>query len=374
MVNCDVLIVGGGPSGSSLAWALRNSGLKVIIIDKHDFPRDKVCAGWITPSIATELKLDLLDYARGRVLQPISGFKVRRIGGPETVVHYEGEPISYGIRRCEFDQYLLERCGADIVLGKAFEGMRRTGDGWIVNKSISARLVVGAGGHFCPVARYLGARPGLGEVTVAAQEIEFHMSPDQLQSCKISGALPELYFSDDLKGYGWIFRKGDYLNIGLGREDQHHLSQYVRDFCHYLETLGRLPPGIPEKFKGHAYLLYGHAERRVLDDGVMLAGDAAGLAYTRSGEGIRPAIESGLLAAGVIQQAGGNYHVANLGRYLDQLNRRFGKRTAPVSAGFLPAGLKRVLARKVLSTGFLIRSLVIDRWFLHRHQQPLITN
>ena len=368
---CDVLIVGGGPAGSSLAWALRESGLKVILVDKSVFPRDKVCAGWITPSIVAELKLDLADYGRGRVLQPISGFNVRRVGGPEKQVRYDNGPVSYGIRRCEFDHYLLERCGADIRTDHSFQAMERVGDHWIVDGSIKTPLVVGAGGHFCPVARHLGARPGLNEVTVAAQETEFRMSPEQVQACKVRGDVPELYFCDDLKGYGWIFRKGDYLNIGIGREDQHHLSRHVREFCLYLDSLGRLPPGALEKFKGHAYLLYGHANRKVVDDGVLLIGDAAGLAFTRSGEGIRPAIESGLLAAQVIKMANGVYSPANLEHYVERIFQRFGRRPTRSIIDHLPVWLSLTLAGKLLSTRFFVRNLVIDRWFLHRHQLPL---
>ena len=47
----DVLIAGGGPAGSSCAWRLRDSGLKIAILDKQTFPRNKVCGGWITPEV-----------------------------------------------------------------------------------------------------------------------------------------------------------------------------------------------------------------------------------------------------------------------------------------------------------------------------------
>jgi flavin-dependent dehydrogenase len=62
-----VLIVGGGPAGSSLAWGLRDSGLNVIVMDKSTFPRAKVCAGWITPAVITTLCIDTAEYAQGRV-------------------------------------------------------------------------------------------------------------------------------------------------------------------------------------------------------------------------------------------------------------------------------------------------------------------
>ena len=54
MDACEVLIVGGGPAGSACAWALRNRGCDVVVMDKATFPRDKVCAGWITPAVLDE--------------------------------------------------------------------------------------------------------------------------------------------------------------------------------------------------------------------------------------------------------------------------------------------------------------------------------
>ena len=55
MHSCDVLIVGGGPAGSTCAWQLVRAGLDVLVMDKHIFPRDKVCAGWITPAVIESL-------------------------------------------------------------------------------------------------------------------------------------------------------------------------------------------------------------------------------------------------------------------------------------------------------------------------------
>jgi flavin-dependent dehydrogenase len=68
MDTCDVLIVGGGPAGAACAWRLRDSGLRVTILDKATFPRDKVCGGWITPAVLEELKIQPDEYVRGRVL------------------------------------------------------------------------------------------------------------------------------------------------------------------------------------------------------------------------------------------------------------------------------------------------------------------
>ena len=55
MLTCDVLVAGGGPAGSACAWKLRRAGLDVIVMDRALFPRDKVCAGWITPGVVEAL-------------------------------------------------------------------------------------------------------------------------------------------------------------------------------------------------------------------------------------------------------------------------------------------------------------------------------
>jgi len=304
--SCDVLIVGGGPAGSACARQLGRAGFDVLILDKSQFPRDKVCAGWITPQVVAELEIDTRDYQQGRVLQPITSFITGMGERTARPVHFE-KIVSYGIRRCEFDNYLLQRSGARLRLGEAWESMERVDGRWLVNGTISAALVIGAGGHFCPVVRFLGANLGKDERAICAQEIEFEMSDEQALRCGVEHDRPELYFCDDLKGYGWCFRKGNFLNVGLGREGNKGLVEHVHAFSQWLQSQGKVPADAPARFKGHAYLLYSHAKRPVIGDGVLIIGDAAGLAYAESGEGIRPAIESGLMAARIIANARGDY-------------------------------------------------------------------
>ncbi len=305
MDACDVLIVGGGPAGSSCAWGLRGSGLDVAIVDRQTFPRDKICGGWITPPVLSELGIDPAEYGRDRVLQPITAFRTGWIGGPALDTRYNAT-VSYGIRRREFDDYLLRRSGARLIEGTALTSLQRENGGWVANGNIQARMVVGAGGHFCPVAKLTGAKPAR-ENAVVAQEAEFEMDPRQQAACRVRPDMPELYFCADIKGYGWCFRKNNYLNIGLGRMDRHRLSEHVAAFVRFLKSAGRISFDVPSALLGHAYLLYGVSARTVADDGVLLIGDAAGLAYKQSGEGIRPAIEAGLLAAQAISEAHGNY-------------------------------------------------------------------
>ncbi|MGA7800504.1 MAG: NAD(P)/FAD-dependent oxidoreductase [Gammaproteobacteria bacterium] len=369
MDRCDVLIVGGGPAGSSCARRLVRHGLRVVVLDKARFPRDKVCAGWVTPAVMEALEVDPGDYGRTRILQPITGFRSGVIGGASLRTDY-GRTVSYGIRRCEFDQYLLERSGAELRLGEPFESMERGAGGWIVNDRIHVPLVVGAGGHFCPVARVLGAKLGGSESVVAAKEIEFPMDDAQRRACRVEPEVPELYFCDDLMGYGWCFHKGEYLNIGLGREDNHKLTEHLQAFCGYLAGRGRIPADIPGRFHGHAYLLYGHAPRQVTGDGVILVGDAAGLAYPQSGEGIRPAVESGLMAADTIIEADGDFRSERLASYRERLVGRFGQDGGGAAAR-LPAGLRTFLAGRLLSNRWFTRHVVLDRWFLRRGQPAL---
>lgn len=370
MVCCDVLIVGGGPAGSSCAWKLRNSGLTTVILDKQIFPRDKVCGGWITLPVLQELEIDAGEYRRGRVFQAIHGFRVSRLGGREVETDY-GKPISYGIRRCEFDEFLLQRCGAQIHQGVPLASLERSDDQWVVNGKLKARLVVGAGGHFCPVARWRGVN-ARQETPIAAQEVEFEMTAHQLARCSIRAEIPELYFCPDMKGYGWCFRKSDYLNVGLGRLDPHEFPKQVAGFREFLKSTGKIAFDLPASFPGHSYLLRSCSRRDAGGEGILLIGDAAGLAYPQSGEGIRPAIESGLLAARAILSADGldspklaeNYRRLLSQRFessADELTYRLGRR--------LPGWLLSSLARFLFASRWFSRRVILDGWFL-RCQEP----
>jgi geranylgeranyl reductase family protein len=371
MDSFDVLVVGGGPAGSSCARALVRSGLDVVVLDKAEFPRDKVCAGWITPAVVQELDMDLADFATGRTLQPITGFRTGVMGGPQVSTQY-GRVVSYGIRRCEFDHYLLARCGARLRLREPFAAMRKEQADWIVNDSIRARLVVGAGGHFCPVARLMAGDTRDESSVVLAQEVEFEMSADEATACRVEPTVPELFFCEDLRGYAWCFRKEKFLNIGIGREGESRLATLMAAFCDWLYRSGRVPMPIADRAHGHAYRLYRGRPRQTTADGVLLIGDAAGLAYPQSGEGIRPAIESGLLAAATIVAARGDFHLAALSEYTRRLADRFGRlQTQSAQRQIFPNAWRQALARRLLATRWFTRHVVIDRWFLHANQPAL---
>ena len=372
MLETEILVIGGGPAGSTLARALTQAGKHVVIMDKALFPRDKICAGWVTPAVMLELEINPDDYARDHVLQPIHGFRTGQTGQNQLQSDFTGEPVSYGIRRIEFDNYLLKRSGAELLQGQALKSMHLRDNSWLVNNAIRAELVIGAGGHFCPVARLIGSKKPL-ETTVVAQEIEFKMTPQQQANCQVDGERPELFFTADLKGYGWVFRKGEHLNIGLGREDKHQLSGHVDAFCEHLKQIGRIPNELPGKLMGHAYLLYHHAQRTMVKDRVMLIGDAAGLAYPQSGEGIRPAVESALLAAQTILECRGNYSASQLRAYVDKVERQFGRRKPleEKSASSSPR-FRQALARLLMRSPWFSKNFLIKRWFLRTQSKPVL--
>ena len=233
-----------------------------------------------------------------------------------------------------------------------------------MNGALEARALVGAGGHFCPVARRLASPAAAPEPIVAAQELEFELTDAQAARCPVDPELAELFFTDDLRGYGWVFRKGRWLNVGLGRQDRHRLGEHVAAFLRFLRDEGRLPFELPEGLHGHAYLLHGQAPRPLAPaPGALLLGDAAGLAYPRSGEGIRPAVESGQVAADVLIEALRGSGARALESYPERLARAVGPWSTVAPR---PGPLRALAGRAVLGSPWLARHVVLDRLFLHR--------
>jgi menaquinone-9 beta-reductase len=356
VIRCDALIVGGGPAGSTCARVLLNAGWDVVVADRARFPRDKVCAGWLTPEVFPLLELDPAEYkATGLTLQEITAFRTGVLGGRTVETRYPGV-VSYAIRRCEFDHFLLCRSRAR-VLEKPIETLRRRENTWIANEEIQARVVVGAGGHFCPVARHMQAGANRSR-PVVAKEAEFRLNPD---GASIAPDTPELFFCRDMEGYGWCVRKGDYLNVGIGRRQSRDFASHVRNFLAFLENRRTLSGSADVRWRGHAYLASGAGERPLAGSGMLLIGDAAGIAYPESGEGIRPAIESGRLAGAVLIAAEGRCEAEDLQPYSERMQRMYPRaRVNPAPVRNALAALGRIL----LGSPSFTRHVVLDRWFL----------
>jgi geranylgeranyl reductase family protein len=355
--RCDALVVGGGPAGSTCARVLHHAGWNVLVIDRARFPRDKVCAGWVTPGVFRLLELDSDEYrATGLTIQSITGFRTSILGAPSLETRYP-RAVSYAIRRCEFDNFLLRRSKARVLEQTPLASLERRGDAWIANNNIEARVVIGAGGHFCPVARHMRGEHDLVQAVVA-KEAEFKIEDDESE---VDGEMPELFFCRDLEGYAWCVRKGGYLNIGIGRRDKGDFNEHVDGFIGFLERTRRATRASAVRWHGHAYLASGTGPRPLTGDGMMVVGDAAGLAYPESGEGIRPAVESGRLAAETLVAGGGRIGRDDLQPYEAELRTRYPP-ARPYPDAF--SGVVKALGRGLMRSPAFTRHVLIDRWFL----------
>jgi flavin-dependent dehydrogenase len=232
--------------------------------------------------------------------------------------------------------------------------------------AFAAPVVIGAGGHRCPVARALGEVSEREEVVVA-QESETRLDPGQVAA--LGGFLdaPELYVEPDLRGYGWYFPKQDFLNVGIGvagRADA-DLPRRRDALVAMLRATGRLPDGLPiEPFRGHAYVVRRQAPRRLAGPRFCLVGDAAGLARDLSGEGIGPAIRSGQLAAEAVTAF--LRHGTPLDGYAERIVRLYGPGNPgwlSRQVGRLPRAWARRVVRLVLGWGPTRRRVVFGSIF-----------
>jgi geranylgeranyl reductase family protein len=362
MEHRDVVIVGAGPAGSSCAWALRHAGLDVLIVDRQKFPRNKTCAGWITPEVLEALEISPREYGVIRLIQPVSAFRLGVIGGRAVDVAYD-RPISYGIRRVEFDYYLVKRSGATFRPETQVASLLRENKLWVIDGWLTTPVIVGAGGTSCPVARLLNAHPQPGSL-VLTQETEVEIDP--AADSRIRPGIPEFHFAPDFTGYGWVFRKGQYVTVGYGGRDSCGIHDRLSGFLEFLQQQGRSPDLRSAAWHGHSYLLHGQGARRTVVEGALLVGDAAGLACPTSGEGIRSAVESGIMAAETILQAAGEYRLERLEPYRHRIEEQivWAKHGRGLRA-LLPQPVEHSLGRRLVSVPWFARHVVLEKWFLH---------
>ncbi len=292
MVHSNVIIVGGGPAGSTCAWKLRQQSVECIILDKQVFPRPKLCAGWITPDVLDDLQINVETYphalTRFRQLQVYLGDQKFAVNAQQ-----------YAIRRVEFDDWLLRRSGVDVHT-HAVKQICRDGMRYVLDDQYSCDYLVGAGGTYCPVYRELFKpfHPRAKKRQVITLEQEF---PYAVQD----GDCHLWFFQNRLPGYAWYVPKiNNYVNVGIGgfvdilKGRQATITQHWQWFVQELEERSlvknyALNPG------GYTYYARGRRDR-VQQERALLIGDAAGLATRELGEGIGPAVKSGILAAEAI--------------------------------------------------------------------------
>jgi geranylgeranyl reductase family protein len=327
--EADVIVVGAGPGGSACAFHLARHGVKVLLLEKSEFPREKVCGDGLTPRAVKQIIAMGIDpgapgWTRNRGLRVIGGGVRLELDWPDLAAF-----PNYGLTRTrmDFDQLLAgaaRDAGADLRTGVNVSGPvldERTGRVVGVQAAVGpdkephtfrAPVVVaadGVSGRF-PLALGLNKRTDR-PIGVAVRR--YYRSPrhtdDYLESWL------ELRGRDEtdklLPGYGWIFGMGDgRVNVGLGvlnSSVEFGKSNY-RDML--LEWMGGTPDdwGMNDEANADGPILgaalpMGFNRVPHYTRGVMLVGDSGGMVNPFNGEGIAYAMESGALAAEVAVQA-----------------------------------------------------------------------
>jgi flavin-dependent dehydrogenase len=363
----DALIIGAGPAGSTCARFLAQGGARVALVDRAQFPRVKLCGGWISAPIWDALALTPREYSGGLWEWRTCHVSYR---GEERAIPCRG----WFIRRFELDDFLLRRSGAELHLGVAVQEIARDADGlWSVG-DLRARVLVGAGGTHCPVARLLA--PPRPQGPVGVQEHEFRADPTAIARTRAGrDGEPELLLHDDLRGYSWNVPKTDWLNVGSGTVEPHEVRAAWRNARAHFSAAGHLPVEVAAELdavKGHTYYLFDPAHldgavggpngqsRQSGKGDVLLCGDSLGLAQPLTAEGILPAVVSGRLAAEAILAGDPRSYAARLAAHpvLADYRRVFRLREAAGTLGGRRspgAGAARPgsrLARRAVARGF----------------------
>jgi len=292
----DAIVVGGGPAGSTCARALVAGGARVAVIDRARFPRVKLCGGWLSPAIWDVLELAPSDYPGGLWEWHTCHVHFR---GTDHAVPCHG----WFIRRFELDDFLLRRSGAELHLGVSVKQIERGDDGLWSVAGLRAPVLIGAGGTHCPVARRIA--PTRPRRAVGAQELELQLDAATVARSRLGNdGEPELLLLADASGYGWNVPKSDWINLGVGTLDATETRGAWRTTHDHLRRAGHVPAEAEaqlEHLKGHSYFLFDPVHlAAAYRDGILLVGDALGLAHPITAEGILPSAVSGRRAAEAI--------------------------------------------------------------------------
>lgn len=296
VVMYQVVVVGAGPAGAYLAYLLANQGISVLVLEKEHLPRYKTCGGGVTPKVIRLLEFDVDPVIEDTVHRIVFTYRLER-----PVIVCAPSPIIYTVSRERFDAFLVDKAkeaGAEVREGIRIEGVRLE-DGcaciYAGDTEWRGSILVGADGARSVVARGLGL--GGARINAAALEIEVPVPACRLEqnqgTIKIDyGLVPG--------GYAWVFPKADHLSVGVGsfaaksQGLRLHLDQVLQ-----AEGLGEFSRAAHP----HGWIIPLSPEPRTLHrDRALVLGDAAGLAYAFTGEGIYAAILSAHLAAGVIAE------------------------------------------------------------------------
>lgn len=290
MSTWDAIIVGAGPAGCAAAYDLAAAGCEVLLLDKADFPRQKACAGGLTLKTINALRYSVDPVVR----QKIARMRLERDPQRATTLGRRS-PCCFMTVRQELDEFCFRKTlakGAQFRRIRAVEAIAQ--DSSSVNitvdrETLRGRFLVGADGVHSRVRQLAGMDSGWFWRAFALEAMV--PVPD--------GASHDLVFdfAPVRDGYGWIFPKGDHLNIGLyscsaeQNFDRARLADYIRSRSITAEAdcmIGQ-------------YAGFGAGQHTPSEGRIFLAGDAGGFADPLTGEGIYFAVVSGQAAAKAIE-------------------------------------------------------------------------
>ena len=314
----DVLIIGAGPSGSNAAISYKNlnPNLKVGLIDKSIFPRDKSCGDAIGPGVISALKRFNNHHILDNEPQVVS----TTLYGPENIgiqnyipeVKNKEDSIVYVIPRIDLDNRILNLAkdlDVDVFEGYSFVSFEKDSDNKLVVEikngdnitKLGAKILVGADGANSRVRKQLNVNTN-SDWHKAIAIRAYIDSPNYLEIFKERTLMFEINVSAE-KGYAWAFpSKGNLLNIGIGvplnifKKEKLDINVLLQDFITQLTNRGVVVENIRDE---KSYLLPFASSRPKFrnDINVALIGDASSMINPMSGEGIFYGMEAGYLLA-----------------------------------------------------------------------------
>ena len=314
----DVLIIGAGPSGSNAAISYKNLNpdLKVGLIDKSIFPRDKSCGDAIGPGVISALKRFNNQHILDNEPQVVS----TTLYGPENIgiqnyipeVKNKEDSIVYVIPRIDLDNRILNLAkdlDVDVFEGYSFVSFEKDSDNKLVVEikngdnitKLGAKILVGADGANSRVRKQLNVNTNSDWHKAIALRAYID-SPNYLEIFKERTLMFEINVSAE-KGYAWAFpSKGNLLNIGIGvplnifKKEKLDINVLLQDFITQLTNRGVVVENIRDE---KSYLLPFASSRPKFrnDINVALIGDASSMINPMSGEGIFYGMEAGYLLA-----------------------------------------------------------------------------
>ena len=286
MERFDVAIVGAGPAGSTAAYRLARARARVLLIDKERFPRDKPCGGGLTTRAVQQLPFSVEPVVEDRITRVRCRLRYGRSFEREST-----RVLCLMTQRRRLDAFLVNQA---VAAGTEFrDGVQVTIDSEtelrVDGEHVEVGALIGADGANGITARSLG----LGGAIVNGIALEGNLPYEELPAARWRGTFV-LELGAVPGGYGWIFPKGDHVNVGVGgwgREGP-QLRRHLRVLCdRYGIDVRRLTD-----LRGHRLPM--RQPETVLARGrALVIGDAAGAIDPVSGDGIYEALVTARLAA-----------------------------------------------------------------------------